>query len=126
MINYIKSLEYYFNLTKKGGYNDVVSKHDDNETIRNYMDKINQYKLFIKMLRNYSIQNDSIKNNIILYQNYIKNILESIKKLLYESKNITIDSLPYNNIMNNKLNLIIDDDIDGTINHENNLKKKCF
>jgi hypothetical protein len=73
MIEFINSLKKYLN-TKNitGGNNNLqtdnlLSGEDNNDVIKNYLTKINQYKLFIQMLKSYSVKNDVVKNSIKQY-----------------------------------------------------------
>lgn len=66
MIKFINSLKKYLNTTNQyGGDNNLQTNNllygvNDNDIIKNYLIKINQYKLFVQMLKSYSVKNQVI------------------------------------------------------------------
>ena len=132
MIDYINSLNHYFNINNVRYYNNLeinnllLSSYNDNQIIQNYINKINQYKLFIQMLKSDLVKNEIVINSIRQYQYDIKKILELIKKRVNESKNININQLSNNNIIYNKMNLTIDDNKNEFVYNEENFKKKIY
>jgi hypothetical protein len=129
MIKLINSLKNFFFINYIGGNinNEYLNSSDDYQIIQKYINKINEYKLFINMLKNIQIKNDTILLQIQQYQSNIREIFDNIKSKINDSKNISINKLLKNDIMYNKLNLIIDNDFNNY--SENNiiqLEKKIF
>jgi hypothetical protein len=132
MLEFINSLEKYFNINKVGGEKNFQtnknksSKYNDTQVIVNYVNNINQYKLYIQMLRTYSIKNEYITNSINHYQQQIKKLFELIKKIINESNNIDINKLLNNTHFTNNPNIIIEDNLDYNTNKDELLKKQKY
>ena len=130
MLEFINSLEKYFNINKVGGEKNFqtnknkLSEYNDNQIIVNYVNNINQYKLYIQMLRSYSIKNEYITNSIKNYQQQIKKLFELIKKIINESNSIDINKLLNNTHFTNNPNIIIEDNLD--FNKDKLLKKQKY